>query len=60
STHAPQVHVSIPAGTTVLDVLVHWPDGFRERFDVQTTENAVTLFRNRGRAERPDGGTTTH
>mgnify|MGYP001208247049 CR=1 FL=1 len=51
STHAPQVHVSIPAGTTVLDVLVHWPDGFRERFDAVPATRTATLVRGTGMIE---------
>lgn len=49
STHAPQVHVSIPPEQTTIDVEVRWPDGTRERFEDVEAAPGVRLQRGDGR-----------
>lgn len=48
STHAPQVHVSIPPDQATIDVEVRWPDGTRERFEDVEAAPGVRLLRERG------------
>ena len=48
STHAPQVHVSIPPDQRTIDVEVHWPDGTREYFDAREAVTRIELLRGTG------------
>jgi enediyne biosynthesis protein E4 len=45
----PRIHVGLGRETSVRDVTVQWPGGFRERFDGGTADRIVVLRRGAGR-----------